>query len=653
MASLQDLLTKRNLREFAGGSIYSRGLSYYQAGRAKVNFADEQEAECVVRGTSYYTVSLWVHDGNDLGATCTCPYAMNGWFCKHAVAAGLAVSAHLERSGGNLWKQRLDFLLQGVQKMNRGRSRQPYWLFLTMMQTSTGWQLAPQHLWADQVPEGVLPANPNEIAAMLPDLVSHNNWLMGYIKPGQKNYQSEGCLNGSLDEIGFANLLLQQNRQTEYYYYDYYNRNRAQFGSLLPVVARTNLPLFLGDTVNPVRRHLQILPDPVEIGLQFERNESGIRLQLVSTQGHPIFEAGQARAELLTSEPVPWLLAGDQIFHIQSDIDIEYLQPWLRNPIIGIPPQQEEQFLEEYFPTLAEQFPIEGPEIQWEEIRAEPIKRLYLLEEEEELQIHLRFGYGPAEVLYDKKLPETTVRRQPESWTLFRVYRQPEFEEQAWGEVSSAHHGLKRSGSEYGDHVFLLRSHVHPIDFLMRHVPRLLEAGFEIYGEEKLKSARVNRNQPSLSLNVSSGIDWFDLQAVVKFGDVEAALGDVRRALKRKERYIKLADGTIGEIPEEWLERYKHLFGLGEETDDGLRFSNHHLTMLDQLLGEADRVQYDPEFQRRKKRLLDFEGIQTRELPRGFEGELRPYQKAGFDWLYFLHDFEFGGCLADDMGLGK
>jgi non-specific serine/threonine protein kinase len=32
---------------------------------------------------------------------------------------------------------------------------------------------------------------------------------------------------------------------------------------------------------------------------------------------------------------------------------------------------------------------------------------------------------------------------------------------------------------------------------------------------------------------------------------------------------------------------------------------------------------------------------------------LRPYQKAGFDWLYFLRDFAFGGCLADDMGLGK
>ena len=51
--------------------------------------------------------------------------------------------------------------------------------------------------------------------------------------------------------------------------------------------------------------------------------------------------------------------------------------------------------------------------------------------------------------------------------------------------------------------------------------------------------------------------------------------------------------------------------------------------------------------------MLDFDGIQTRDLPRGFKGELRPYQKAGFDWLHFLHEYEFGGCLADDMGLGK
>ena len=35
------------------------------------------------------------------------------------------------------------------------------------------------------------------------------------------------------------------------------------------------------------------------------------------------------------------------------------------------------------------------------------------------------------------------------------------------------------------------------------------------------------------------------------------------------------------------------------------------------------------------------------------DGELRPYQKAGYNWMRFLSSFNFGGCLADDMGLGK
>jgi SNF2 family DNA or RNA helicase len=40
-------------------------------------------------------------------------------------------------------------------------------------------------------------------------------------------------------------------------------------------------------------------------------------------------------------------------------------------------------------------------------------------------------------------------------------------------------------------------------------------------------------------------------------------------------------------------------------------------------------------------------------LPDKFEGTLRPYQKAGYNWLRFLNEFHLGGCLADDMGLGK
>jgi SNF2 family DNA or RNA helicase len=39
--------------------------------------------------------------------------------------------------------------------------------------------------------------------------------------------------------------------------------------------------------------------------------------------------------------------------------------------------------------------------------------------------------------------------------------------------------------------------------------------------------------------------------------------------------------------------------------------------------------------------------------PRGFRGELRPYQLRGYSWLAFLKECGLGACLADDMGLGK
>lgn len=41
------------------------------------------------------------------------------------------------------------------------------------------------------------------------------------------------------------------------------------------------------------------------------------------------------------------------------------------------------------------------------------------------------------------------------------------------------------------------------------------------------------------------------------------------------------------------------------------------------------------------------------ETPRGFRGELRPYQARGAGWLAFLERWGLGACLADDMGLGK
>ncbi len=43
----------------------------------------------------------------------------------------------------------------------------------------------------------------------------------------------------------------------------------------------------------------------------------------------------------------------------------------------------------------------------------------------------------------------------------------------------------------------------------------------------------------------------------------------------------------------------------------------------------------------------------SRTEPRGFVGQLRPYQKRGLAWLWYMYEIGLGSCLADDMGLGK
>jgi non-specific serine/threonine protein kinase len=644
-----ELLSEQNLRQYAGNNSFNNGQSYYWQRKVELIRLDEESAHLHVTGKQQYCVDL-EESGGSLYYDCSCPYGKAGNYCKHVVAAGLFLRDYLRLHGASMWKGIIDNALRSAQTTTP-RIRTPSYLLFFSLQSNYGyWGVQPLTLAPNVLPEtGWSPDDPQSTAA-LREIIEHNPWMAEKVKQPRQALDPAGCINGRPDMVAIANLILRAEGYNFGYYYSY-NRPLQEYLALL---ANFNAPLFTGPASQPLQKTLEIYKDEAEIELEMNSsNGAGMVLQTSLRVGGESISIPRGGMQIITRNPT-WMLADRALLKLSDSVASELATAFLNTPRLEIPKRSETEFLEKYLIPLANILPLKGEQMEWEEVTAEPVKRLYLSEKDNELLVQLRFGYGEHEVSYQRPAPAVSVQRKSDdSWILLRVHRDPIQEEEIYSSVSSMRSGLKYGGYPHTPETFLLRSKVAPIDFLLRKIPLLTQDGFEIYGEETLKSARVNRNRPTISLNVTSGIDWFDVLTVIKFGDVEASLQEVRRALRKKERFVKLADGTIGEIPDEWLQKYRHLFGLGEQTVNGVRLSEHHLTLLDQLLGEADRVAADDQYRQRLKRLTDFNGIAAQSLPDGFTGELRPYQKAGFDWLHFLHDYRFGGCLADDMGLGK
>lgn len=176
----------------------------------------------------------------------------------------------------------------------------------------------------------------------------------------------------------------------------------------------------------------------------------------------------------------------------------------------------------------------------------------------------------------------------------------------------------------------------------------LIKEGWQVYVNGKL-----HRPALSTSMRVNSGIDWFGLEGTVEFNGPTAELPTLLLAIKRGRDTIKLSDGSVGLIPEDWIAQYQSLAKLGTEHEGELRYTTAQAALLDSLLAEQPQVDYDHKFQETRKRLQEFESITPIDLPVGFKGEKRSYQKDCLGWFHFLKTLRMGGCLADDMGVGK
>ena len=192
-----------------------------------------------------------------------------------------------------------------------------------------------------------------------------------------------------------------------------------------------------------------------------------------------------------------------------------------------------------------------------------------------------------------------------------------------------------------------------PLDWITARLSGLSMAGFEVFGEERLKRFRRPRQMTSGSFRISSGENWFDLEGELQFDDLQISLADIRDALVPGTGFVKLGDYDRGELPARWLNRFKRLFQQSESGAYGIRAPKIAAGAIEDFAEETGPFQADDDFRACVRQLRSFEQIKEVEAPAGFRGRLRSYQLAGLAWMCFLNEYHLGGILADDMGLGK
>lgn len=627
-----DTLPIDYLFQYTPTPMVKQGRELHRLGCARVTQATGTSAELTVEQPSQppqqVTVGLV---GRQISLNCTCRSNAGWGLCQHRVAAILALQDHLRVHPPSIWRAVLDQTVQQpTRRTTTGTSSGA--IFFSLQLRGQNWSVIPYSLTGRMLPHDHQ-GDPDQLAALIEQQVgAQMRVIRSQVDPSI--YPSL-----PLSVIAAANTAVATGSN-----FGYWQTSERVFTTLLAMLP--NCLVYLGEEHDPIAEGRVFVHEvPAQVELEISRREAALDVQFQVLLAQRLITMSKNQSLILARNPI-WMLVDDQIFRLADgspnpDLLTDYAQ-------LSIPASEEEIFFDRYLLTLSEHVPVHGDAVQWETIEAEPERRVYLSEHEGSLVAELRFAYADVELPFEKQLPGESVRRRPGSTAFLRIKRDPVIEQEAYQLLANGS-GLKKGG----EHLFVLRKNVAPADFLLREVPKLASSGFALFGEEALTLARVNRSRPTVSFHVNSGFDWFDVEAVVRFDEQILPIKELKRALKRRDRYIKLADGSLGAIPEEWAERYRHLFAFSEEQGDRLRLANHHVSLLDQVLTETDRVQTDAAFAERREQLKHFDQIEARPLPQGFIGSLRPYQKAGYDWLHFLRRYRFGGCLADDMGMGK
>lgn len=678
--------------------VRDKGASYARNHRVEIESSDDQSLAAVVEGSGghCYDVRLrWNADDGVAYGSCTCPHYEEGNSCKHIWATiqsadELQLSPALpgahplrllhddeeeydvylddddeEYNGYDCWVE-----VHPANRSSAKRNSQPWHKQLASLGEAPHVPklddlLASRQQRVFYVIDVAESAQRDTLTVRFYHQLTKKNGTWGKAKEftvGRRDLASLDPIDAELLGLVLGNRL--GGGYSPYgwaagdlYSYSQTGLNRSTFELLLPKMAATErFGWFMGHPQSPDEAQ-PLAWDPGPAWQPRLRIEADDREQQWNVVGELTRDSSDGEAEVLPlSEPVLILSDGivmrqDSISRLAADCDFRWIELLRQQESLEIPYADRERLLA----VLGEQ--PHGIEVLWPAghqpqvravpptgcLRVHPAPRHSMRGTRGELYADAHFKYGQQQVAID------SVARQVFDAASDQVLERDRAAElELLGQLRDLKIAPRVKRYYEQDLPGTLQFMPHRLPAI---VSALVAAGWDVEAEgHKVRAAGEFR------MNVTSGVDWFELETTIDFGQATASLPALLAAARSGEHYVELDDGSRGMLPQEWLERFGPLAELAELSDDRLRFKPSQALLLDAMLAERQgeiSLEVDRQFATIRNRLQSFDGVAPAKPPRGFRGELRPYQQQGLGWLKFLEDLSLGGCLADDMGLGK
>lgn len=405
----------------------------------------------------------------------------------------------------------------------------------------------------------------------------------------------------------------------------------------------------MGDDDDPTWKRIEYNEGKVSVLFHFKRNEEGIRYYPTLLHQGKLLKFQQQGALLLSMNPA-WMLIDNQLYEFDADMEGNKLQPFLSKFYIQVPKSSEDTYIHKFVFSLVERYQVkaEGFDIRSNKTEAIPVVRLTKTLQGE-YALMLLFRYDQQDILSNNR-NRVLVKliKSRGGYEFIKTVRSHIWEVNQHDKLNFL--GLHQmSGALFG----LQSTESNPnalIDWLSENRPQLEEAGFVLEQDETAAHLYIMGNR--LDLSVAEAGDWFDIQARIVFGEFEIPFMRLRNHIIHGIREFELPNGKIAIIPEAWFSKLQGVFQHIEGADDGVRLQKHHYQLVTELQ-QALEERSIQSFRLKIQATNSFNEVEEVAVPEGFHANLRHYQEAGLNWLWFLRKNGFGGILADDMGLGK